>query len=288
MKPLTCAAVRRRLDAFYDRELSIGDQIAFAAHLDLCRDCAAALDDLRGVGDLLRAGTAAQAVLSREEAAGFRAGVVNRVKAEHDTSLVARVGAMFEDMHLVYAGLGAAAAAMVCVVIMLGMMRFATNERSDSLAAMVAFLAMPGSTANAVAIDAESHARWSARYEAANETAEHEAVFTLAAVLTREGRIAKLEHLRASDRKTAAGKPENPGIGEAKLIEGLLDAVSRARLEPSQAEGSPAANSVVWMITRTTVRATQSSTPVDLPLPAAPKKRAAKALTAALPSVLAV
>jgi hypothetical protein len=280
MRALTCAAVQRRLNAFYDRELSIGEQIAMAAHLDLCRDCAEALDDLRAVGDALRAGASVQAVLSVEEAVGFRAGVVNRVKAEHDTSFVARVRLMFEDMHLVYAGVGATAATLVCVSIMLGMMRYATNEHPASLAAMVSFLATPGSNADAAAIDAESQARWTARFEAANETAEQETVFTLAEALTHEGRIAKLEHLRATDRKSQRGGAAAPAISDAKLIEGLLDAVSRARLGPAQAEGLPASSNMVWMITRTTVRASQSAVPVDLPLPPAPKKRAAVPATA--------
>ena len=127
---------------------------------------------------------------------------------------------MFDDLHLVYAGFGAAAATMVCVIIMLSMMRFASSERSDSLAAMVAFLATPGSSADAIAIDAASHARWTARFQAANESAQQDAVFTLAAVVTREGRLADLERLRARGHKAASE--------EAKLIEGLLDTVSRA------------------------------------------------------------
>ena len=293
MKPLTCVAVRRSLDAFYDGELPIGEQIAMTAHLDLCRECSEALDEFRDVGTVLRAGASARAVLTREESAAFRAGVVGRVKAEHDVSFMAGVRAVFDDMHFVYAGFGAAAAAITCVVIMLGMMRFATNERPDSLAAMMAFLATPGSSVNGATIDAESHARWSARFSAANETAEQETVFTLAAVLTREGRIAKLEHLRADDRRTALGRragslegADSADHSDAKLIEGLLDAVSRARLGPVQSEGLTPSTNMVWMITRTTVRASQSLPAVDLPLPAAPKKRAAT-LTAARPFVTA-
>ena len=37
---------------------------------------------------------------------------------------------MFEDMHFVYAGLGAAGATVSCIVIMLSMMRFATLDQS--------------------------------------------------------------------------------------------------------------------------------------------------------------
>jgi hypothetical protein len=280
MRTLTCAAARRRLHAFYDGELPVGEQIAMAAHLDLCRECAESLAGFRVVGDALRAASARQAVLSRDEASGFCAGVVNRVKAEGESSVIARVRVMFDDMHLVYAGLGAAAAGVACVIVMLGMMRSITNERPDSLAAMVAFLATPGSNANAITVDAASHARWTARLEGANETAEEDAVFTLAAVLTREGRIAKLEHLRASGKASVRGGPDTPGTNDAKLIEGLLDVLSRARFEAAPSEGTPTAANMVWLITRTTVRASQStagSTTGDLRLPAPPaaKKRAA-------------
>jgi len=47
MTLLTCAAARRRLNAFYDRELPVGEQIAMTAHLDRCRECAGELDSLR-------------------------------------------------------------------------------------------------------------------------------------------------------------------------------------------------------------------------------------------------
>ena len=54
MRALTCAAARRRLHAFHDGELPISEQIAVAAHLDLCRACAESLADVRVVGDALR------------------------------------------------------------------------------------------------------------------------------------------------------------------------------------------------------------------------------------------
>ena len=184
MRTMTCTAARRRLQAFHDRELPTGDQIAIAGHLDVCRECAALLAEIDLVGGALRAMAPGRRMLTRDEAVGFHASVVNRVKAEREASFVARVRGMFDDMHLVYAGLGATAATMACVVIMLGMMRFASSARPDSLAAMVACLATPGSNANAVAIDAASHARWTARFSAANETAEEETVFALADLLT--------------------------------------------------------------------------------------------------------
>jgi hypothetical protein len=282
MKTLTCAAARRQLPAFHDRELPTSDQIAIAGHFDVCRECALLLAEVDSVGGALRAMAPGRRMLTRDEAVGFHASVVNRVTAERDASFVARVRGMFDDMHLVYAGLGATVATMVCVVIMLGMMRFASSERPDSLAAIVACLATPWSNANAVAIDAASHARWTARFSAANATAEEETVFALAEVLAREGRDAKLEPRRAGVGKTIRGN------NDAKLIEGLLDAVSRARFGPAQAEGLPASGSMVWLIAHTTVRASQSAGSADLRLPTVSGKKRAAFRAAPSPTLIAV
>ncbi len=266
-KTLTCAAARRRLQAYHDGELSIADQIRVTSHLRVCRPCADAVTDLQALTDTLRRGADRRAALTAEEAASLRAAVVSRAKAEHETSFVAQIRAMFDDMHLVYAGCGAAVATMVCLVVMLSMMRFASSERSDSLAAMVAFLATPGSSADAISTDAASHARWTARFQAANEVAQQDAVFALAAVVTRGGRLADLERLRAGGHKAAAE--------QAKQIEGLLDAVARARLETGQPD-APATSGIVGLITRTTVRPTSNAVrTIDLVLPPASKKRAA-------------
>ena len=274
MRAFTCSAVRHRLHAFHDGELAVGDQIAVAAHIGSCRACADALADLQDLSSALRAAAPAQRAhraMSRDEAASFQTAVVSRAKAERDASFAASVRGMFDDLHLVYAGFGAAAATTICLIIMLSMMRFASSERSDSLAAMVAFLATPGSSADAIAIDAASHARWTARFQAANESAQQDAVFTLAAVVTREGRLADLERLRARGHKAASE--------EAKLIEGLLDTVSRAQLEAGQTDGPTAISGILGLVTHTTVRATSSTTrALDFVLPVA-KKRAATLVT---------
>jgi hypothetical protein len=266
LRLLPCSVARRRLQAFHDRELAVSDQIAVAAHLQGCRVCKDALAELELLGSSLRAAASSRSALTRDEATSFYAGVVSRVKAEHDASLIARVRGLFDDMHLVYAGFGAAVAGMICVVIMLGMMRFATRERPDSLAAIVGFLATPGSSAGATAIDAAAHARWTARFQAATENAEQDAVFTLAAAVTHDGRMTDLERQRPHGQPATAE--------EKKLIEGLMDVVVRARLEPTQTDGLPAAASMVWLVMHETVRPSDSAHALDL-VPHAAKKRAA-------------
>jgi hypothetical protein len=281
MKPLTCAAARRRLQAFYDRELTVAEQIAVQGHIDWCDACAAMVEDFRLVGAALRAGAPGRSWLLHEEIAAMTSALVGRRKAEREASLFARVQGMFDDMHLVYAGVGAAIATAVCLVIVLSMLRFASfgrpdatpaaAERSDSLAALLNLVGTPASSANAMAIDAASHVRWAARAQAANESAEEDAVFALAAIVTRDGRPENTHRLGTSGRKAMRD--------EARLIDALVDEVTRARIEPGATVATPAApqNSMVWLVTRTTVRASKS-VGVDLQLPPAAKKRTVASL----------
>ena len=266
MKPLTCAAARRRLQAFYDRELGVADQIAVNAHLAWCDRCGAEFEDLRMVGSALQALAPRRALLTQDEAAVFTSTVVSRMQAEDDASLFARLRLMFEDMHLVYAGLGAATATAVCLVIMLGMMRFATTDRPDSLAAVMTVLATPleCESGNDITDASGCRARWNERFARANELDEQEAVFALEAVVTRQGRLANLALLRATGHRAA--------VGDLQVIEDLLDVVSRSRLDPrlSNRLAIP-----IWLYEQTTVRASKQPPPLDVPLPA--KKTASRA-----------
>ena len=72
MTLLTCAAVRRRLAAFHDRELPVGEMIAVESHIKECPPCARELRDLRSVGDELRAGRRAGARRRLDGAAARR------------------------------------------------------------------------------------------------------------------------------------------------------------------------------------------------------------------------
>jgi hypothetical protein len=266
MKALTCAATRRRLQAFHDRELDVRDQIAVGAHLEWCDQCAALLGDLRAIHVTLNTIAPRTVVLSHEEAGAFNAAVLNRLKAEHDESFLVRVRSLLEEPHLLYAGLGAAVATVVCVVVMLGMMRFATTERPDSLAGIVSMLATPLECefGNELVEAAVCRERWVERFQRANEAAEQDAVFTLEAIVTRHGRVSSLSVLRSARHAAAAD--------QVQLIEDLLEAVSRARLDGLMSMPLPTSNNMLWLVEHATVRATKPPV-LDVRLP--PKKRAA-------------
>lgn len=269
MKVLACPAARRRLHAFHDEELSISDQIAVSAHLDWCDECAAAFAELRRLRAAIRSSMSGRLVLSNDEDASLREAIVNRAGAEHAMSFSAWIEEAFEDRHLVYAGLGGVMAAMVCVVVTLGLMRFATMERPDSLAAIVQRLGSPGSNQNPLSVNvAERMPRaLDGAFSTSPGVEDGDGVFAFAAVVTREGRIENLKLLNP-------GRSAAPGTDEARAVEDLLGAVSRARFEPASMAGLPVAVKMVWIVAHATVRATKE--PLDV-LPALPtaKKRTA-------------
>src|SRR3954469_10746064 len=224
MKTLSCASTRRRLPAFHDGELAIGEQVAVSAHVEWCPRCARALADIREVGAALQATLPGRLRLSHDDAAVFTGTVVNRFKAEDAASLFARVRVMFSDMRLGYAGLGATMATMICVVIMLTMMHFAPKERPDSLRAMIGAISTPlDCEAFDLSDSTGCRARWAERFQRANEWAEQDAVFALEIVVTPEGQLTNLARLRKMRGHASAD--------QVQIIDDLLDLVQQSRLE---------------------------------------------------------
>jgi putative zinc finger protein len=262
MKVLSCAAARRRLQAYHDDELSVGQQIEMDAHLEWCDECGLALEELDALRSALRVASPGRVGLTAEEHVGFHASVVNRVGAEQRMSLSVRLRSMFEDMHFVYAGLGAAGATVSCIAIMLSMMNFAA-------------LTNPGFNQNPVVVDARMLTNaWLAAPNPMpsmldqgfnGQAGADDGAFTLSAVVTREGRLVNLE-LHPED-----GQQPKAGSSEARAVQTMLGAMSQARLEPARVAGLPIAVNMVWLITHTTVRGTEA--PKIVPAAPVAKKR---------------
>jgi len=238
MKLLTCATVRRRIMAFHDEELSAQDRFAVETHLEGCPRCAADAAAFDRLGDALRDG-----VRQTNDMSGLRADILSRVKADHDRTLNARMGRLFEDLHLVWIGLAATAATLICSVIVLGALAFASPGRSDSLAAVMNQMgATPGSNLNPFRLDSGvTFPRFSKDdYMPTMALTEQEAVLALAAVVTKEGRVGGLEVL--SDE------------GDRREVLALLEAIGRARFAPAEFGGAPVAVNMIWLVSHTTVR----------------------------------
>ena len=250
MKVLTCAATRRRLHAYCDEELSVGDQIAVGSHLEWCSECARLQVDVRAVGAALRALMPGRMPLSTEEETSLQAAVINRMKAERTFSLSSQAREMFEDMRLVYAAIGGAAAAVVCVVIMLGMMRFA-HILPDSVVASVetsAVFAPAPPVEPRIQMPRPLGQAFSAGFDMTGDS-----VVMMVAIVTREGTVVDLALL-----DPGGGRSSRHG-SQTKAVADLLGAVSRARFEPATVDGLPVAMNMVWVVEHTTVRATRAA-----------------------------
>jgi hypothetical protein len=243
MTLLTCAAVRRRLPAFYDRELPVTDLIAIESHLTDCPPCIRDLREMQAVGEGLRL---AAAPGPADDWTGLTPGVISRMRAEAHESWTERARRAFDDMHLVWIGLASTAATFICAGTVLSMLHYVAPGRTDSMAAYFAVMAAPlGSDLNPARLDdrfrvpsVPENGIVSAALESRGDA--EDAVMPLSAVVTREGRVSGIE-LLSNDHT-------------AQDVSMLVEALSRERLEPAEFGGAPVAVNLVWVVAHTTVR----------------------------------
>jgi len=244
MTVLTCPAVRRRLAAFHDDELGVQERIAVQAHVNGCDDCQEELSGYRDVSSALRL---AAAPGPADDWTGLQPGVISRMRAEANEAWFARMGRMFDDMHLVWIGMASTTATLLVGTMVLGMLRFASPERADSLRSLVAVVsAVPGSDLNPAGIDGlavqapsvPEDGIISASLERSGQGAEQMLAF--AAVITRDGNIAAMQAL---------------GEGRSsRQVARLINEISRGRLEPARYGADPLAVSMVWVVEHVTVK----------------------------------
>ena len=236
MTLLACSAVRRRLQAFYDRELPIADLISVEAHLHDCPPCERDLRELQNVSRALRL---AAAPPPSDDWTGVRSGVISRMRAEAHESFTARARRGFDNLHLVWIAAAATAATCVCAGAVLSMLHFASPERQDSLAAVIAVMAGPsGSEFTLARLDVPVPAPVVPRDRILyatleNAVTEGDLVLPLSAIVTREGRMTDLDLLNRGQ--------------DLRDVMDVVDALSRSRLEPAQFGGSPAGVNLVSM-----------------------------------------
>jgi hypothetical protein len=240
MRVLACEQVREELTAYHDGELSIEAQVLVQSHLQECVACrleAAALVDL---SDALR--TMASSVPGRvvRDSGSITGAVLERIRVERQFSLTSQLRDWFQDMHLIWAGLGASFAMFICVFASAGVLHAASRERPDSLAGIISTIASGSGDPIRLADTAfENHALL-------DRTEALDADLMLSAFVTRDGRIQNLELLEEQARALRV-QPE--------VVLAMVEAASRARFSPSQIGSAfPGGVNVVWFVTSTTVK----------------------------------
>jgi hypothetical protein len=239
MMAQACRTIRRQLSAFHDGELPVGEQIAVEAHLRECPACAVEMRELDELGSCLRAGALATE-FQPEELDGLPSSVISRMKAEDDESISGRTGRLFEDLHLVWAALGAAGATVACVAVIY-------------LISWWAILPPPGYNKNPAVPNAAMNlpsASLNTTFPSEPLLDEGDLLLLVDAVVSRDGRVTKFEQIQPD------GGVKGPTKEERQAVLALLDVMAKTKFQPARYAGSPVpvAVNMVWLYASLTVK----------------------------------
>ena len=246
---MMCASVVEHLEALHDGELAIEEQVHVERHLDVCAACHSTARELREVREMVGIGLGVRGYTDEQlerDLDTMSQSVVSRVRTEREASWPVQIAHAFEDLHFVYAGLGAMSATASCLVAIAGMLYFAPAQRDDSLSGRMAAISQAGSNRYPMALDEGMQMP-----RVGDETADllgalpevpEPGALAVAGVVTQEGTMAQASVLPAKE----AGEMERR----------VMQAVSSTRFRPAQRQGAPVAVNLIWLFEQTTVRGT--------------------------------
>lgn len=234
----TCADTQGRLEAFYDGELGLEDRIEIQRHLRDCAACSHCAAEISLLGSDLRELAAHMAAHDTTDPSQISARVIERLRVEEQFSIRAQVADWFSDMHLVWAGLGASVAMLICVIGSASVLHATSQERPNSMARTISVLASQGSNDNPIRLN--SSLSVPRAVTDAIEMPEQDAQYTMAAVVSREGHVQGVAMVDQTSR---------PGVNT------MLNEAYRTRFAPATDSGGDAvAVSLVWLVANTTVK----------------------------------
>ncbi len=236
-----CTDVRERLEAFYDGELAVDERIAIQNHLGECVACSLAAEELGTLGASLRELAAQSADRTSDEPLRISARVLERLRVEEQFSMRSQVIALFQDMHLVWAGLGATVATMICVIGSASVLHAANQQQPGSFANVISILASPGSNENPMRLNYEMMAPRAVSAAPIEMRSEEDSEYALSAVVSREGRVQGVEVI-------------NQARSKDRSVNAMLNEAYRVQFAPAQARGDAVAVSMVWLVASTTVK----------------------------------
>lgn len=235
-----CCDVREHLEAFYDGELSIDQRVAIQNHLGECIACSLAAEELTDLGASIREFAAQVADRTSDEPMQMTGRVIERLGVEEQFSIRSQVMALFQDMHLVWAGLGATVATMICVIGSASVLHAANQQQPGSFASVISILANPGSNENPMRLNYDMLAP---QVVAAVplETSGADGEYALSAVVSREGRIQGIEVI-------------NPSGTFDRSVNAMLHDAYKVQFAPAKTRGDAVAVRMVWLVANTTVK----------------------------------
>jgi Putative zinc-finger len=241
---LPCDTVRPLLEPYHDDELPLETVLAVREHVEHCAGCASEAGALARLREALGDVAGASGRIAGVPPEAWTGHLLAQVQIERQLSWHTWMAHVFDDMHLVWPALGASVAVMVCLLASGQVMEATAVQRPDSLAGVIDYLANPGSNVNPTRIDeftAVPRRHASADWPLVSD----DAVVALSTVVTREGRIGRIEMLSPEQVRALKMKPA--------VVEALIEAASRAQFEPARTGGAPVAVNLVWLLAHTTV-----------------------------------
>jgi hypothetical protein len=244
---VTCRWTRRRLAAYLDDELSIGDRIAVDVHLDECATCIRLADAERELSRAVRlvAGDRLDDdLVERLRVAGGM--VLSRIAAEREVARTTGIRGLADNLHRVW--LAGAACAVTVVCALAAASAVSTVQSPDSLAALMEALSNPGSNENPVQLRTGMIAPQLSPDAVLLTLPEPMPLpgrptgVTFAVVVTREGTVSGIEVLGSSG-------PDPLSWHE------LVDSAYGARFLPAEYRGAPVAVNMVWVVEQVTILA---------------------------------
>lgn len=270
---LDCHAAQELLEAFVDGEIAVPEQVALESHLRWCSVCAARVEDVQLIGASLRLTSCALRVADEadDSLTSVQSEVLTRIQTEREQSFVAQVRDMCTDMRFFWPAVGASVALTACLCVAAAVVSVTSDKNPDSLAGMIQVLANPGSDQNPMRLDGAMAAPPRSLGGSGLESIPgDEAVFALAAVVTREGRVSNYEVLM-SERASVRRHDTAVETGD---VSSVVNAVKQSRFTPAEAvAGAPVAVNMVWVLARTTVKASALASIEPAPARLAPAPR---------------
>lgn len=271
-RSLRCRTARQWLTASHDGELPVARQVTLDAHLEACGDCRRLRRDLTAISGALRE-HATEHRPNELECAGLASRVLESLPAGSCRPLLRRLREAVADGQRLCVMGGVIASMLVAGLFTAMALSFSPPVHPHSLSGFLQGANRLGSNANPLRgfetgvslphVSADTQAAAMLIRPLPPLVLEN---LALAAVVTREGALARVEVLgqpsagaaRGTGGSGAWGAAEGPvganaAAPDAELRRALSRLASDVRFVPARAGGAPVAVNVVWLLERTTV-----------------------------------